>query len=39
MNILDKIAAFKRKEVEENKSLYPVKLLERTVYFFIRGCG
>ncbi len=33
MNILDKIAAFKRKEVEENKSLYPVKLLERTVYF------
>jgi indole-3-glycerol phosphate synthase len=33
MNILDKIAAFKKKEVEENKSLYPVKLLERSVYF------
>jgi indole-3-glycerol phosphate synthase len=33
MNTLEKIAAFKQKEVEENKSLYPVKLLERTVYF------
>ncbi|MDF2436097.1 MAG: indole-3-glycerol phosphate synthase [Bacteroidota bacterium] len=33
MNILDKIIANKHKEVSERKSLYPVKLLERTVYF------
>lgn len=33
MNILEKIAAFKEKEVEENRSLYPVKLLERSIYF------
>lgn len=33
MNILQKIAAFKEKEVEENRSLYPVKLLERSIYF------
>lgn len=33
MNILDKIVAYKRKEVEERKSLYPLKLLERSLYF------
>ena len=33
MNILQTIAAFKEKEVEENRSLYPVKLLERSIYF------
>src|SRR3984957_16227437 len=33
MNILEKIAAFKIKEVDENQSLYPVKLLERSIYF------
>lgn len=33
MNILEKIAAFKQKEVEENRSLYPVKLLERSIYY------
>ncbi len=33
MNILDTIIAHKRKEVEEQKSLYPVKLLERSIYF------
>lgn len=33
MNILDKIIAQKAKEVEENKSLYPVKLLEQSIYF------
>jgi indole-3-glycerol phosphate synthase len=33
MNILEKIAEFKQKEVEENRSLYPVKLLERSIYF------
>lgn len=33
MNILEKIAEFKIKEVEENRSLYPVKLLERSIYF------
>lgn len=33
MNILDKIVAHKRKEVEERKSLYPLKLLERSLYF------
>lgn len=33
MSILQKIAAFKEKEVAENKSLYPVKLLERSIYF------
>lgn len=33
MTILDKIIAYKRKEVEERKSLYPVKLLEKSVYF------
>lgn len=33
MNILQKIEAFKKKEVEENQSLYPIKLLEKSVYF------
>jgi indole-3-glycerol phosphate synthase len=33
MNILDQIIAQKQKEVEERKSLYPVKLLERSIYF------
>src|SRR4051812_13892848 len=33
MNILDKIIAHKRKEVDERKSLYPVKLLEKSIYF------
>lgn len=33
MNILDEIAAHKRKETAENKSLYPVKLLERSIFF------
>jgi len=33
MNILDQIIANKQKEVTERKSLYPVKLLEKTIYF------
>jgi indole-3-glycerol phosphate synthase len=33
MNILDKIVVVKQKEVEERKSLYPVKLLESSLYF------
>jgi indole-3-glycerol phosphate synthase len=33
MNILDKIIAHKREEVEERKSLYPVKLLEQSIFF------
>ena len=33
MNILEKIIADKYKEVEEKKSLVPVKLLEKTTYF------
>lgn len=33
MNILDEIVAHKQKEVEERKSLYPVKLLEQSIYF------
>lgn len=33
MNILDEIIEHKKKEVEERKSLYPVKLLEKTIYF------
>ncbi|WP_439481535.1 indole-3-glycerol phosphate synthase TrpC [Cyclobacterium plantarum] len=33
MNILDKIIAFKKTEVEEKKSLYPVKLLEKSLFF------
>lgn len=33
MTILEEIIAHKRKEVAERKSLYPVKLLEKSVYF------
>ena len=33
MNILDEIIQYKYDEVEENRSLYPVKLLERSIYF------
>ena len=33
MNILDEIIAYKYKEVEERKSLYPVKLLETSIHF------
>jgi indole-3-glycerol phosphate synthase len=33
MDILDKIIAFKQKEVAERKSLYPVKLLEQSIFF------
>ncbi|MBI3512298.1 MAG: indole-3-glycerol phosphate synthase TrpC [Bacteroidetes bacterium] len=32
-NILEEIIAHKRKETEEKKSLYPVKLLEKSLYF------
>jgi indole-3-glycerol phosphate synthase len=33
MDILEKIIAHKKKEVAERKSLYPVKLLEKSIYF------
>lgn len=33
MNILDQIIEHKRKEVNERKGLYPVKLLEKSIYF------
>ncbi|HXC06726.1 MAG TPA: indole-3-glycerol-phosphate synthase TrpC, partial [Bacteroidia bacterium] len=33
MNMLDTIIQHKQKEVQERKSLYPVKLLEQSVYF------
>ncbi len=33
MSILDQIIGQKRKEVAENKELFPVKLLEKSVYF------
>ncbi len=33
MNILNEIVAYKQQEVEEQKSLYPVRLLERSIYF------
>lgn len=33
MNILDQIIAHKRTEVTERKSLYPTKLLEKSIYF------
>lgn len=32
-DMLEKIIAHKRKEIIENKSLYPVKLLEQSIYF------
>src|SRR5882724_2390554 len=33
MNILEKIVARKKEEVAERKSLYPVKLLEQSIFF------
>jgi indole-3-glycerol phosphate synthase len=33
MNMLDKIITYKKKEVDEKKSLYPIKLLEKSIYF------
>lgn len=33
MNILDKIVAHKKEEVAKRKELYPVKLLEQSIYF------
>ncbi len=33
MNILDKIIDYKRREVSERKELYPVKLLEQSIFF------
>lgn len=33
MNILQKIIAHKKNEVADRKSLYPVKLLEKSIYF------
>lgn len=33
MNILDQIIAYKHKEVEQSKELYPMCLLEKSVYF------
>jgi indole-3-glycerol phosphate synthase len=33
MSILDEIISNKKREVEERKSLYPVKLLERSIHF------
>ncbi|MEP6795332.1 MAG: indole-3-glycerol phosphate synthase TrpC [Saprospiraceae bacterium] len=33
MNLLDNIRDYKLKEVEERKSLYPIKLLEKSIFF------
>src|SRR6188508_3351427 len=33
MNILDEIVARKRTEIQQNKDLYPIKLLERSIFF------
>src|SRR5688572_22754861 len=33
MNILDQIIEYKRKEVSSRKELYPVKLLEQSIFF------
>lgn len=33
MNVLQNIVVHKKKEVEERKSLFPVKLLEQSIYF------
>ncbi len=37
MNILDKIIEQKHKEVAERKSMYPVKLLEQSIFRNHRG--
>ncbi len=37
MTILDQILEHKRKEVDERKGLYPVKLLEQSIYFATPG--
>lgn len=36
MTILDEIIAHKKREADERKSLYPAKLLERSIYFKTR---
>lgn len=33
MNILDTIVGYKRKEIEQNRDLYPIKLLEKSIYY------
>jgi indole-3-glycerol phosphate synthase len=33
MDILEKIVEYKRKEVADRKSLFPVKLLEQSIFF------
>lgn len=33
MSILNKIASYKKEEVEKNKSLFPIKLLEDSIYY------
>ena len=33
MNILDQIIEYKQKEVSDAKALYPVKLLEQSIFF------
>lgn len=33
MNVLDEIIAYKRKEVEERKALFPTRLLEKSIFF------
>lgn len=33
MNILDQIVAYKKQEIAERKELYPIKLLEKSLYY------
>lgn len=33
MNLLDQIVSHKRREIEERKNLYPIRLLEQSIYF------
>lgn len=33
MNILDQIVSHKRREIEDRKNLYPIRLLEQSIYF------
>jgi len=33
MNMLDKIIAYKREEVSQKKELYPIRLLEKSIYY------